>query len=272
MYIIIFILIALLLGTILFFIHKKINEIYENFVLENSIAIEELLNINKKYNFLVCNNYNESHTYDNQIFYNNISCEDYLIYQLQYKKNYVLRDINNIQLNNLAYDLYSKEVDLINSFGEFKISIGKLSVKKLLSYENKLFNKNILNPELEFYITINLYCSKINGEIYRSKKSIFNSEQILQLINKLNNKNGNFYNDRSVWDAICRVERGKVSNKMRFSIYERDGYRCQICGRSSRFTDLEIDHIKPIAKGGKTTYDNLQTLCKRCNQEKGDTY
>ena len=133
MYIIIFILIALLLGIILFFIHKKINVIYENFVLENSIAIQELLDINKKYKFLVCNNYNESHTYDNQIFYNNISCEDYLIYQLQYKKNYVLRDINNIKLNNLAYDLYSKEVDLINSFGKFKISIGKLSVKKLLS-------------------------------------------------------------------------------------------------------------------------------------------
>ena len=35
---------------------------------------------------------------------------------------------------------------------------------------------------------------------------------------------------------------------------------------------MDIDHIKPIAKGGKTTYDNLQTLCRRCNKEKGDTY
>ena len=27
----------------------------------------------------------------------------------------------------------------------------------------------------------------------------------------------------------------------------------------------------PIAKGGKTTFDNLQTLCKRCNGLKSDT-
>ena len=35
---------------------------------------------------------------------------------------------------------------------------------------------------------------------------------------------------------------------------------------------LEIDHIKPISKGGKCTYDNLQTLRARCNREKRDKY
>ena len=89
--------------------------------------------------------------------------------------------------------------------------------------------------------------------------------QILDLIDRVNDKYGTWFNDRGIWDAICRVERGRVSNKMRFSIYKRDGYRCQHCGRSGRFVDLEIDHIIPIAKGGKSTYDNLQTLCKRCN-------
>lgn len=59
---------------------------------------------------------------------------------------------------------------------------------------------------------------------------------------------------------------------MRFSIYERDGYRCCKCGISDRYAQLEIDHILPIAKGGKTTYDNLQTLCHKCNMEKGDTH
>ncbi|WP_294755493.1 HNH endonuclease signature motif containing protein, partial [uncultured Ruminococcus sp.] len=32
---------------------------------------------------------------------------------------------------------------------------------------------------------------------------------------------------------------------------------------------LEVDHIIPIAKGGKTEANNLQTLCWRCNREKG---
>lgn len=53
---------------------------------------------------------------------------------------------------------------------------------------------------------------------------------------------------------------------MRFAIFRRDGERCKRCG--SRH-NLEIDHIVPISKGGKSTYDNLQTLCHSCNMEKG---
>ena len=55
---------------------------------------------------------------------------------------------------------------------------------------------------------------------------------------------------------------------MRFSIYDRDGYRCKMCGRKTN--DLEIDHIFHISKGGKSEYSNLQTLCRRCNANKSD--
>lgn len=89
----------------------------------------------------------------------------------------------------------------------------------------------------------------------------------LFLIRDLNDKRGKFYNREYIWNAICRVERGKVTNKMRFAVYDRDGWRCRKCGRKTN--DLEVDHIYPIAKGGKTTFDNLQTLCHRCNVKKG---
>ena len=54
---------------------------------------------------------------------------------------------------------------------------------------------------------------------------------------------------------------------MRFAVYKRDRYRCVKCGST---VNLEVDHIMPIAKGGKTTFNNLQTLCKRCNMNKSD--
>lgn len=33
---------------------------------------------------------------------------------------------------------------------------------------------------------------------------------------------------------------------------------------------LEMDHIIPVAKGGCTVEENLQTLCWKCNRSKGD--
>lgn len=142
----------------------------------------------------------------------------------------------------------------------------------MIAKEKQYLRKNLLQkPTMQFALTITLYCSTINGRIYDRKTAVFYDNDIFALIKRLNNKNGTFYNDREIWNSLCRVERGKVSNKMRFSIYERDGYRCCKCGISDRYANLEIDHIIPISKGGKSTYDNLQTLCHKCNVEKGDS-
>lgn len=35
---------------------------------------------------------------------------------------------------------------------------------------------------------------------------------------------------------------------------------------------ISLDHIKPIAKGGKTEIENLRTLCDICNHGKQDKY
>jgi len=64
-----------------------------------------------------------------------------------------------------------------------------------------------------------------------------------------------------------------VNDRLRFKIMKRDNFKCKHCGRSPA-TDqkiiLEVDHIKPWSKGGETTFENLQTLCKRCNIGKGN--
>ena len=60
-------------------------------------------------------------------------------------------------------------------------------------------------------------------------------------------------------------------------VFERDGYRCGICGRKTLASKRgtchprapELDHIVAIALGGSHTYANTQTACRSCNGAKG---
>jgi 5-methylcytosine-specific restriction endonuclease McrA len=54
----------------------------------------------------------------------------------------------------------------------------------------------------------------------------------------------------------------------RINIFTRDGYKCQYCRKKFRTEDLTFDHVIPIAKGGKKTWENIVTACWACNNKK----
>ena len=63
------------------------------------------------------------------------------------------------------------------------------------------------------------------------------------------------------------------SQKLR--AYEKQGHKCPLCVANGIYTeyafeDMEGDHIIPWSKGGHTTDNNLQMLCKKCNATKSD--
>ena len=51
-------------------------------------------------------------------------------------------------------------------------------------------------------------------------------------------------------------------------VFEKDNFKCVICGASGDFNCLEADHIIPVVDGGTNEYSNLQTLCYKCNMKK----
>lgn len=244
------------------------------FLNENSEAISALLCLNDKYeNKLRCESaYFLTHTYDNADFFNDISCEDYLVYMLQERKNEILQKMKMVEFCKRNYTSYINEVEKIDSFGKFKSSIDGYDLDDLLKTEKEIFEDETFESLADFEVEIILYCAKMNGEIVDYKEQTFNKAEVMDLIDRLNDRSGYYYNDRGIWNSLCRVERGKVSNKLRFEIFERDGYKCRYCGRGEDECKLEVDHIKPISKGGKSTYDNLQTLCEDCNKQKDDKY
>ena len=55
----------------------------------------------------------------------------------------------------------------------------------------------------------------------------------------------------------------------RRNVFLRDGYRCQYCLGLFRTSDLSLDHVEPRCLGGRLTWENAATCCKRCNGRKG---
>lgn len=54
----------------------------------------------------------------------------------------------------------------------------------------------------------------------------------------------------------------------KLATYSKQNGICPICKQHFEFDQMEGDHIKPWSKGGHTTLDNCQMLCKDCNRKK----
>ncbi len=90
-------------------------------------------------------------------------------------------------------------------------------------------------------------------------------------------RGGNEYAPRSraqppVWSVPPQVKRRERAtlrahrDQWRIQLAAEHGERCANCGVEG---DLVLDHILPIAKGGRSRLENLQLLCAECNRLKG---
>ncbi len=68
-----------------------------------------------------------------------------------------------------------------------------------------------------------------------------------------------------------RFARKKFSRLEEKTIFDRFHGKCKICGRRIEFRDGDVDHIRPVSKGGSNRGSNLQWLCHSCNQLKGNS-
>ena len=55
----------------------------------------------------------------------------------------------------------------------------------------------------------------------------------------------------------------------RRNIFLRDGFTCQYCGERPGTRELNLDHVMPRSRGGRSTWENLVTSCRDCNLRKG---
>ena len=72
---------------------------------------------------------------------------------------------------------------------------------------------------------------------------------------------------------IITTEYFNFKKAIRYSksnVFLRDLYQCQYCGDTFDPSHLTIDHVRPKALGGKTSWENCVSACKDCNEHKSD--
>lgn len=74
--------------------------------------------------------------------------------------------------------------------------------------------------------------------------------------------------------GLEKIRKGLVRTRVlvprihRFAIFQRDRFTCQYCGRRAPNVVLELDHVRPVTKGGGSEDSNLITSCWECNRDK----
>ena len=116
-------------------IHKR----YKDFVLLHSLAIKELRQINSHYRFNSIREYDQVHSYDNANFYETISAEDYLIYQLVYIQKEVIKALNDTIGNRIFFEDYKKEIAEKCHLNTFDSDDLPKNRNRLIGIEKKLF-------------------------------------------------------------------------------------------------------------------------------------
>ena len=118
-------------------------------------------------------------------------------------------------------------------------------------------------------------------KISKQVKQYYNNhkEKILTLAKQYRQTpNGKVVDKKRRHKRRAQIAGVKYENFNPIKIFERDDYRCQLCGKKTRpdyncFHSLypNLDHIVPLNKGGAHTKKNTQCLCRLCNMVKHDT-
>ena len=255
--------------TGIYFLIKEFNKKENLKVIKSSKKLAALQDLNNRTSFRkLQRNIQIIRKYDNKSHYNRIQ-ESYLLSSIV-RENIVFytQYLEYLQENRIKNIEYHKELEQIKKIkSDVNYSELNISERSYLEREERLFKKNTIDAVVEGTVEIVMSYSSPKGRVNLLKSKKFSSNDLKVCVESIaTNKL-----DRYTYKQLALVERGKVSDSLRYDILRRDNFKCVICGASQhQGARLHVDHIVPIAKGGKSTPDNLRTLCERCNIGKSD--
>ncbi len=238
-------------------------------VRQHSIKLGQMADLNDEIIFDVLDtNLQVWKYYDNKSNFNKIEPAYLMSAELRNNIEYYSDYFSRIRKNMEIQEIYAARIqDIIET--EHPIDYEQLKIsKKLFQKHEMILLEKLRKPTYsDCSMHVHMSYSSPKGRVNLKKEAVFDFEQMQVSFGSIARSRL----DRQTYRALSYVERGEVSDSLRYDILNRDNFQCVICGASSREgARLHVDHIVPIAKGGKSVPGNLRTRCERCNIGKSD--
>ena len=257
--IIIFFLIFILPIIIYNFIIKRIINKENEVVSKTSKKIQKITKLNESYQIKDIKRKKRNiieREYSRKSF-DRVTGKSIIKYHLDNNINGIRTDLENAIFNITLLEKYNKDVEKVLQSESTNNS--KYSSKKFKMVEERVLRSIIYKKE-NFMITlkIEVYYRSNGGNVYDNKKRKYLFNDLVFVYNEWNRGNK--------FEETINQERKIMNDYIRYNVLKRDNFSCQICGITAKDgAKLQVDHIIPVSKGGKTVMSNLQTLCERCN-------
>ncbi len=252
-----FVLVVITVLIVLRIIYIKTKE----FVTQNSKILKQITLLSNNYFFYSIEQHHIHKKRQKSLSaFRKINYSDELLHYVKSHRLYFEDQIKKATENAKKYEQYCAEFDYI-----CKTQKSNWNSELKERIEKKLIENSRLSPVCSIEIEIeNVYISP--GGRSRHYEPCFCSQQdIIRTFSQIQ--------DQESFNSKKHEERSKMNDSLRYDILKRDGFKCTICGATPQDgAKLHVDHIVPISKGGKTTRNNLRTLCSRCNLGKRDKY
>jgi hypothetical protein len=154
--------------------------------------------------------------------------------------------------NKYKFVLQKKIAELNTKYNDLKLGFATLK-KPFAITSHKSQGSTYNDVIIPIYDYANKYPQDVNQLMYVAMSRA--NERVIFVY-----KNSNF-KDNSNRYSFSEMERTAIASSQ--------VYKCNICEIDLEDNrEFDVDHITPIANGGKNTLSNLQALCKLCHQEK----
>lgn len=228
-----------------------------------SFLYSNIFKINNKYKFDEFKPF-----YDNYNVYfksnlETLNIDDYLLMTINTKYDQLKKYKTDYDELSKQYQIYEEEYKNLKKY--INVEEAKelnINIDEYIECQNELLeefkNRNVPIFKVVIYVNYSSKKGRVKDKRYKAYEKEEFSNKMQEYLKLKETK--------KLYEISSRVERSKMSESMRYDVLKRDGFRCQICGATSKDgVNLQVDHIIPVSKGGKTEMSNLQTLCSRCN-------